>query len=365
MATQDSNFDPTAEPFDWDAVARYLAGESTPDEARAVRVWLAARPERAELVTALGRSFDRLAAADTSHVDVERALASVHARMSEPALSVERGSSLRFAPRLRPAIPLWRRPAPWLAAAAAVAITAVGIARMRPGRGDPTPAPAPGAAAYTTATGARDSLRLPDGTRVILGPASRLTVAAGYGVARREVDLLGEGYFDVAHDTSHPFVVRAGAAAIEDIGTAFTVRADSASAVRVAVTAGRVRLSRAAGGESGVILEAGEVATLDSALRITRGVTTTDRELAWTRGRLVFRDAPMAQVAADLRRWYGLELPVADAALRGRHLTATFEKETPEQVLDVIGGALGVTLVRRGDVVVVGGSTRGRSPGAR
>ncbi|HEX2780288.1 MAG TPA: FecR domain-containing protein [Gemmatimonadaceae bacterium] len=363
MATQDSNFDPTAEPFDWDAVARYLAGESNPDEARAVRLWLDARPERAELVGALGRSFDRLAAGDSSDIDVERALASVHARMNEPALAVERGGAPRFAPRMRPATPLWRRPASWLAAAAAVAIVAVGVARTRSGAADSTPAPA--AAAYTTATGARDSLRLPDGTRVVLGPASRLTVAAGYGTTRREVALVGEGYFDVVHDAAHPFVVRAGAAAIEDIGTAFTVRADSASTVRVAVTTGRVRLSRAEGGESGVILEAGEVATLDTASRVVREATTADRELAWTRGRLVFRDAPLSQVAADLRRWYGLELRIADPALLGRHLTATFEKETPEQVLDVVGGALGVRLVRQGDVVVVGGSTRGRSPGAR
>ena len=361
MPSQDSDFDPTADPFDWDAIARYVAGESTADETRAVRLWLDARPERARIVAALGRSFDRLAAEDDAEVDVEAALAKVRVRMTEPALAVERGGAPRFAPRVRSSAPLWRRPATWLATAAAVAMAVIGVSRLRPHDTGATSV----ATAWTTQVGGRDSLHLPDGTRVILGPASRLSVGEDYGRERRDVQLEGEGYFDVVHDASHPFVVHAGPAAIEDIGTAFTVRSDTATGVRVAVTTGRVRLSRATGGDTGVILEAGDAATLDSTVRLARGQVSSGEELAWTTGRLVFRDAPMTRVAADLRRWYGLDLRLADSAVASRRLTATFERESADQVLAVVGGALGVELARQGDVVVVRASTRGRAPAAR
>ena len=71
------------------------------------------------------------------------------------------------------------------------------------------------------------------------------------------------------------------------------------------------------------------------------------------RGRLVYHDAPIAEVRADLRRWYGLELRLTDSALDARHLTATFEGESADAVLRVIGLALGADVERRGDTAVV------------
>src|SRR3712207_1298244 len=73
---------------DWEALARYLAGESSSAEAEATRRWIAARPERAAFVGALDRSLDRLppsSSAAPAALDVERALGRVHARMDDTA----------------------------------------------------------------------------------------------------------------------------------------------------------------------------------------------------------------------------------------------------------------------------------------
>jgi transmembrane sensor len=85
---------------------------------------------------------------------------------------------------------------------------------------------------------------------------------------------------------------------------------------------------------------------------VRRGAATDD-DVSWLRGRLVYRDAPLAHVRADLRRWYGLELVLADSALAARHLTASFAGEPPDEVLRVIGLALGAAIERRGDTAVV------------
>jgi transmembrane sensor len=346
-----------ADPYDWDALARYIAGESTPAEKRTVEAWLEARPERAQLVSALRESIDGLAIDTADDVDVEAALRKVHARMADPAAVVVAMPSparrVRIDRTVRPAAPASRR---WrvigsLAAAAAIVLTAIGVWNSR----RPTAvAPMGMATSYSTAVGERDSVRLADGSTVILGPSSRLAVAAGYGGATREVELHGEGYFVVVHDAARPFTVHSGGATIVDVGTTFSVRDDAGAGVRVAVTSGSVRVSRGASADSGVVLAAGDAVTLagHAPASVARGGVTAD-DTAFTRGVLMLRDAPLSQVATELRRWYGIELRVTDSATARRRLTATFAGESPEQAMAIIGAALGARVERRGDTVIV------------
>lgn len=358
-----SDFDPdaVADPYDWDALARFVSRECTPKEERDVQAWLDARPERAQLVAALRQSLDTLALDTTTDVDVEGALRRVHARMAAPVetsevapLPARRPQLHRVAGRTASngAADRWRAIGA-LAAAAAIVVTAIGVWRARQ-HVELTPAATIEAATYTTAIGQRDSVRLADGTTVILGPSSRLDVAAGYGSSTREVMLRGEAYFAVRHDAARPFTVRAGNAKIVDIGTTFTVRDDSGEAVRVAVTAGSVRVTQASSTDTGVVLAAGDVATLARATAptVARGSATAD-DTAFTRGALVLRDAPLAQVASELRRWYGVELRVTNSVIAHRHLTATFAGESPDQAMAIIGAALGARIERRGDTVTV------------
>jgi transmembrane sensor len=207
---------------------------------------------------------------------------------------------------------------------------------------------------YTTAVGQRDSLRLADGTRVLLGPGSRLFVGQGYGRTHREVALLGEAYFATQHGGSHPFTVRAGNGLVRDVGTEFAVHSDPGHGVRVVVTSGAVVLrSGNVPADTGVTLRQGDRGLLEPGGRVVaqRGAAT-EEDLAWTRGRLVFRDAPVAQVRADLRRWYGIELRF-DPSLADKHVTTTFEGESPQRVLEVLALILGADVDRRGDTAVL------------
>jgi transmembrane sensor len=196
-------------------------------------------------------------------------------------------------------------------------------------------------------------LRLADGTRVILGPGSSLRLGDGYGSATREVTLSGEAFFDVVHDARVPFVVRTSSATLRDVGTAFTVRSDGVGATRVAVTTGAVDVTSRSSSAAPVVLRAGDRAVVgDDGVHVERGVVSTD-ELSWTRGTLVFDDAPMPEVVAGLRRWFGLELVVTDSVLAGRRLTATFEHGAAGEVSAVLAAALGASATRSGDTLTL------------
>jgi transmembrane sensor len=271
----------TPGPIDWEALARYLAGESSPAEVEQVRAWLAAHPSDAALLESLDGHLDRLAAPDTTAPgpDVEAALREVNGRRDgakvlplrdgrAPVASPLRGTRFiapRTPPGERPVAEgsAWRGPA--LRAAALVAIVAGGYAAVRAlDREEGTTPPATVAATMlATATGERDSVRLGDGTLVVLGPESRLEVAAGFGDDRRDVTLVGDGYFEVQHDDARPFTVHAAGASVRDIGTVFTVRARGDAPVTVIVTRGAVLLRAADRGKAeGVVLHERDRGTL-------------------------------------------------------------------------------------------------------
>jgi transmembrane sensor len=253
----------------------------------------------------------------------------------------------------RPSVPMrWR-------VAAGVAVLVGGSLLWQAMRGR---AAASSATNYATLVGTRDSVRLADGTRVILGPASALEVPGDFNDERREVRLRGEAFFEVRHDDARPFTVHTAAGSVRDVGTAFVVRDGADGRVTVAVTEGVVILhppgvaadTLSAVRAGGVVLRAGDRGTLVPGGRAmaARGASTS-ADVAWTRGRVVFEDAAFQDVAAELQRWYGIHLRAADSALMDRHLTASFGSEPPDEVLRVIGLALGATVERRGDTAHV------------
>lgn len=333
---------PPAPPPDWDAIARYFAGESPRAEATRIGEWLDANPDERAVLDRLNRTLEPA----NADVDVEAALTHVHARMHESA-PVPRRFVLHAESNGRGRRGLF---AAGLLAAAAIA--GIMVTARQPGRNS---APVVTARAYQTAVGQRDSIVLADGSRIMLGPDSRLEIPAAFGAGDRAVVLRGDAFFDVRHDARTPFSVRVGNALIEDIGTTFTVESDNGAGASVAVVSGSVRLRAVnASPTGGVVLVAGDRGTIDDTGKAWADEhALRDEDLAWTTGRLVFRDAPLTRVAGEVRRWYGITLRIADSSLADRHVTASFNGEPVDQVLKVIGLTLGARVDRQGDTAVL------------
>src|SRR5665648_98356 len=66
---------------------------------------------------------------------------------------------------------------------------------------------------------------LPDGSNVWLNHSSTLKYPAMFHGDSRMVELTGEGYFEVVHNSRIPFIVKAGEIEIKALGTAFNVMA--------------------------------------------------------------------------------------------------------------------------------------------
>ena len=294
------------------------------------------------MVNALQAALVNVSREDHRNPDVEIALRKVKS-------GFDRTKSISLSPGTGRADPGWMF-TPYLKAAAVLLVLAGGAFFWRDISGS-----AGGSAPRTFATtvGERRQFRLADGTGVVLGPDSRLIVDPRS--SDRSVSLEGAGYFAVAHDASHPFTVKVGTVEIQDVGTAFSVQTDESGGIRVAVASGSIALGpRESGPAPAEVLRARDRATVNPGgiVGIERSAMSDD-DLAWVQGRLVFRDAPVIQVGAELYRWYGVRLRLADSDLSNLHLTASFSGESVDRVLNVIALSLGARIEREGNVATL------------
>ncbi|OLE65264.1 MAG: hypothetical protein AUG74_12500, partial [Bacteroidetes bacterium 13_1_20CM_4_60_6] len=311
---------------------RYLTGEASSTDVQAVREWLAQDSDH-------GRLLDDLRL-------IRRAAAGRAPKSSTDGAWAKAVDALGVAPQPR----VSRRLLAGALAAAAVVVALIG--------GSGLLRRAPRWSEYATTAAQRMVVRLQDGTQVTIAPLSRVRYRGDYGT-RRELYLDGEAYFQVAHDARRPLRVHTAQSVTEDLGTAFVVRAYADQvATEVVVAEGRVALSRAdttaASRAPALVLEARDLGRLDpSGVAAVRRGVDIGRYLAWTRGVLAFDGTPLGDVVLTLGRWYNVEIRLADSALAARRLTATFQNESIDLVLQRIALTVGLRVERADGPVIL------------
>ncbi len=199
---------------------------------------------------------------------------------------------------------------PWfgvaMAAVAASLVTAVFVQQLSSGEGE----------IYSTGAQSR-AITLADGSSIELAPRSRLEVTDN----GEKITLDGGAWFAIRHDPARALSLRAGALEITDIGTKFDVQTVIGQ-VRVEVAEGEVSVSSAAMAVP-VKLSQGRALAFDpKAGTAILSRSPADNFGEWRSGRLSFDAAPLSLVAADLARYAGVKVTVAEN-LGGRRFTGT------------------------------------------
>ncbi len=160
-----------------------------------------------------------------------------------------------------------------------------------------------------TLRGQTFQVRLPDGSAVWLNAASSLKYPSTFAHAsQRVVDLDGEAYFEVAHDTRKPFVVRSRNQQVEVLGTHFNVKSyEDESEVRTTLLEGKVRVSAGSDSRSVTVLRPGQQAAQINTGIAVRDVNT-DEVVAWRNDYFRFVDTPLKEIMNQISRWYDVEV---------------------------------------------------------
>lgn len=154
--------------------------------------------------------------------------------------------------------------------------------------------------------GAEYKLTLNDGTVVWLNSASELRYPTSFTGEIREVFLKGEGYFSVAHDEKHPFIVVSSDIYTKVYGTEFNVRSYGEEDIHVTLVQGRVSVKKSESGRE-YTLSPGENACFEEDVpEITK--VNVNRYIAWKDGFFYYENETLEAIMDDLKRWYDFDV---------------------------------------------------------
>ena len=179
-----------------------------------------------------------------------------------------------------------------------------------------------------TPRGGQYQLVLPDGTKVWLNNASSLHYPVAFIGHTREVELLGEAYFEVAHISNKPFRVKTKNCTIEDIGTHFNVMAYAdEESVKTTLVQGSVKIEHfGAGGDKGVVLVPGQQFQVGDGLKVINDVDV-DKAIAWKNGYFNFDRADLKEVMRQLSRWYDVDVQYAGGNITTHHFDGRIQRD--------------------------------------
>src|SRR5262249_34881073 len=151
-------------------------------------------------------------------------------------------------------------------------------------------------------------ITLSDGTRVWLNAASSIRYPTAFQGTDRTVEITGEAYFEVAHNSAQPFHVKktGGDWTVQVLGTHFNVNAyDDEPAAAITLLEGSVTVETK---KERVLLKPGEQAALNPVtLSLSKGGhIDLDQVMAWKNGLFSFTNADVPTVVRQLARWYNV-----------------------------------------------------------
>lgn len=203
----------------------------------------------------------------------------------------------------------------------------------------------------TIPRGGEYQLILSDGTRIWMNAESSLHYPITFVGHTREVTLEGEAYFEVAHDKQHPFMVHTSSGAVEVLGTSFNVSAYPGAPGCATLVTGSVAVSTKT---SDALLSPGRQALWESDGRIEIRKVDTSLATSWMTGTYVFQNMPLRDIAAQLSRWYDVDIRFRSASLEDIRFTGGIVRsEELAFAVNIISEVSSVKFMRERNVIWV------------
>lgn len=188
----------------------------------------------------------------------------------------------------------------------------------------------------SSAPGTVTRLVLPDQSVAWLNSGSTLSYPAVFSDEAREVQLSGEGYFEVESDPKHPFyVITKEGLKIMAYGTKFNVNAYADETfVETVLEQGKIDVINQ---NERVQLEPNKLAVYDiNTGQFTVSQTNLDEKIGWKDGKLIFRNTPLDEVLKRLSKRYNIDIVLHQKSKKEYKYRATFTTETIEQILNYL-----------------------------
>jgi len=241
----------------------------------------------------------------------------------------------------------------------------------------------PGMSSVVTKYGNKSKISLPDGSQVWLNAGSRLDYnSVDFNKSRREVNLSGEAYFDIAHNANKPFIVRSGNMRIKVLGTMFNVKAyPEEKNIETSLIKGSVEITINDRPHDKYILSPNEklvistngmaqkspalnVVNMGKAVSESADIVALEKvdysaieklviETAWMQNKLVFRSEKFSDLAIRMERWFDIEIKFRNSDKAALKFTGIFTTETIQQALKAMQVVHEFTYVKEDNIIYI------------
>ncbi len=195
---------------------------------------------------------------------------------------------------------------------------------------------------FYTNKGVKGVVTLPDSSVVWLNSDTRITYPEKFTGKYREVEISGEGYFEVKSNPDTAMIVTTcKGLKIEVLGTKFLIRSyEEDNESQATLFSGSIKLTSPKGRFSKDYvkkLKPLESVIIDNnvSVRVIQRADTL-KSIAWKNGKLIFEETPIEEVLKKLERWHGTEFIVKDKSILSCKITAQFKSESIVQIMEVI-----------------------------
>lgn len=212
----------------------------------------------------------------------------------------------------------------------------------------------------STRYGSKTRVRLPDGSQVWLNAGSKLNYTKDFGREIREVQLIGEGYFDVVRNPQKPFVIHTSSVDVKVLGTQFNVKSyPGDKTTETSLVHGSVEVVVRKRPDEKYILKPNEkivVLNEDTASRAVAGARSKATkepiiairqltykegdsialETEWTYNKLSFDDESFDEVARKMERWYDVRFEFRNKQLADIRIKGSLINETLPQAMEAL-----------------------------
>jgi ferric-dicitrate binding protein FerR (iron transport regulator) len=204
----------------------------------------------------------------------------------------------------------------------------------------------------TTTDSTQTEIVLPDSSHVWLNSGSSIKYPEKFG-ENREIKLEGEAYFEIAHDTAHPFIVYSGNTQTRVLGTKFNLRAyASDKQVALHVTQGKVSFGSKDGDKQ--LFTHGQMGTYNIATgKVLKSENADSNFLAWKTHEFYFDNHSLASVFEILSNVYHFKYKFENDKATTIRITASFNNRPLPEIMQTITASSNISITLKNGIYTI------------
>ena len=309
-------------------ISLYLSNEASHAEKQEIETWLKESEENKTYFNQIKFVFDQaILAKKTKPVDVDKAWTNLQQK-------IKQNHSL---PKTKANI--FQKSIWWQIAASVVIVVSVSLGVFQYVRNHSNEN---NQIAVVTSSDSTINYQLTDSSKVFLNKNSKIE----FHKNKKQIQLTGEAFFEVKHKADKPFIVKAEATFIKDIGTSFNVEAyPESNIVEVYVESGEVLFYTDT--QSGITINKGEIGIFDKATSaFYKKETNKTNSISYKTKIFDFQNSTLKDVVKTLNSVYPETIEINNKDLESISITVSFDNEDIQSIVNIIAETLGLNATK-------------------